>query len=214
MATPISDILDTIDQVTQNYAIHGYAALASSLTRPITMVIIAYIAFIGWSILQGWSKLAVGEAVKHVVKIALGFSLATKWDVFATYIYNVLTNGPNELSAILMQSAGSSFDSANSALQDAFNQGLNIGNQFWQLGGLHALSYYLVAIIVWLLNFLVSGVALLELVVSKCGLAVTLVLAPIFCTCLIWDATRNIFVSWLRYALGFSLVPLFLSAVS
>lgn len=213
MSEPISELLNTIDQLTQTYTINGYAALVKSITLPATLTITAYIAFVGWSTLHGWSQLTIGQATKHVLKIAIAFALATQWDVFSTYIYNVLTNGPNELSAILMQAAGNSSDDVNAALQDAFNQGISIGEQLWQHGGLHALSYYLIAVVVWTLNFFVSGIALLELVTAKCGLAITLVLAPVFCLCLIWEASRGIFHSWLRVALGFSLVPLILSAV-
>lgn len=212
--TPISEILDKLDSTTQQYAFNGYAALVHSLQIPITLAITAYIAFIGWSVLQGWSQVTVGQITKHVLKIAIAYSLAMQWSVFSAFIYNVFTNGPDELSTILMQSAGSTTAGANALLQSAFNDGIHIGEQLWGSGGgiIAGLAMKMAAVIVWLLNFLVIGIALLEIAVAKCGLAVTLVLAPVFVLMLLWGSTKGIFDKWFSTALGFALVPLFLSA--
>lgn len=208
--TPISDILDNIDQATQLYAFNGYTALSQAVAPTLTLAITVYIACVGWSSLQGWTQLSVGQAVKHVIKIAIALTMATEWSFFSTYIYKVFTNGPNEVSAILMQAANSSSDSVNSALQDAFNQGMSMGSAMYNLKGI---SPKLAALVVWAFNFLVCGIALLELCIAKCGVAITLVLAPVFAACLLWEGTKSIFDSWLRHALGFGLTPLFLSAV-
>ena len=214
MVTPISDILDKLDTVTQTYTFNGYAALVNSTHTPMTLAITAYIAFIGWMTVQGWGQLTVGQTVKHTLKIAIAYTLATEWGYFSEFIYNVLTNGPNELSTILMQASSSSSSSVNAALQDAFTQGMSIGDKIWHRGGvLTAPSFLLAAMIIWLLNFLVCGIALLELVVAKCGLAVTLVLAPVFVLFLLWNSTKGLFEKWFSVALGFGLVPLFLTAV-
>ncbi len=207
--TPISDLLDKIDQSTQAYTFNGYAALSHSIEPALILSFTAYIAFLGWSFIAGWSPFNLSQLIKHILKIAIVFAAATQWDVFSLYVYNVLSNGPNEISSILMQSAGSSQDSVNSALQDAFNEGVIIGEQIYNY---HGLSTKLAAIVIWILNFVVCGIALLELAVAKCGLAITLVLAPIFFPFLLWDGTKGIFQSWLKYAFGFGLVPLFLSA--
>ena len=208
--TPISDILDKIDQVTQLYAFNGYTALSQAVAPTLTLAITVYIACVGWSSLQGWTQLSVGQAVKHVIKIAIAFTIATEWSFFSTYIYKVFTNGPNEVSSILMQAANSSSNSVNSALQDAFNQGLFIGAAMYNLSGF---APKLAAMVVWTLSFIVCGIALLELTIAKCGVAITLVLAPVFSVFLLWEGTKPIFDSWLRHALGFGLTPLFLSAV-
>lgn len=207
--TPISDLLDKIDQATKAYTFDGYNALAQSIEPALLLAVTAYIAFLGWSFIAGWSPFNLSQLLKHILKIAIVFAAATQWDVFSLYIYNVLTNGPNEISSILMQAAGSSQDSVNSALQDAFNQGISIGEQLYQY---HSLTTKLTAIVIWTLNFIVCGIALLELSVAKCGVAITLVLAPLFLAFLLWDGTKGIFQGWLKYAFGFGLVPLFLSA--
>lgn len=210
MSTPISDILDKIDQMTQAYTFNGYAALANSVKPSLTLALIVYVAFVGWMTLQGWSEMSVKDYVKHTIKIAMVLTIALNWSLFSELIYDVFMNGPNELSAILMQSAGSSFGSANAALQAAYDQGTAIGEQLYSY---HSFSYKLTAIVIWGLNYFVSGVALLELTVAKCGFAVTMVLAPIFAACLLWNGSKGLFDRWLSTSIAFGLVPLLLSAV-
>src|SRR5271155_5790272 len=103
----LSSLLDKVDQITHDFTFNGYAALVSSLTPAIVLAITAYIALMGWLMLQSWSSLTISQLTKHVLKIAIVFTLATQWDVFSQFIYQVLTNGPNEISAVLMRVAGS-----------------------------------------------------------------------------------------------------------
>jgi hypothetical protein len=145
----LGNLLDKIDQITQAFTFNGYAALVSSLLPAIVLTITAYIALMGWLMLQSWSALTINQLTKHVLKIAIVFTFATKWDVFANFIYNVLSNGPNELSAVLMHVAGNSSDGVNAALEQAFNSGMNIGEYLWNLSGI---STKLAALVIWLLK--------------------------------------------------------------
>jgi type IV secretion system protein VirB6 len=206
----LGNLLDKIDQITQAFTFNGYAALVSSLLPAIVLAITAYIALMGWLMLQSWSALTINQLSKHVLKIAIVFTFATQWDVFSKFIYQVLTNGPNEISAVLMRVAGNSSDGVNAALEQAFNSGMSIGEQLWNLSGI---STKLAALVIWLLNYFVVGIALLELAAAKFGLSITLVLAPLFFLFVLWQATQGIFANWLRFAFGFALTPTFISAV-
>lgn len=206
----LGTLLDQVDQITQDFTFNGYAALVSHMTPAIVLAITVYIALMGWWMLQGWSALSISELTKHVLKIAIVFTLATQWDVFSRFIYEVLTNGPNEISAVLMRATGSSSEGVNAALEQAFNSGMQVGETLWNLSGW---SSKLTALMIWLLNYGVVGVALFELVAAKLGLSITLVLAPLFFLFALWQATQGMFTSWLRFALGFALAPLFLSSV-
>jgi type IV secretion system protein VirB6 len=210
MSTPITDILDKLDAITQQYAFNGYAALAHTLQPSITMALVFYVAFLGWMTLQGWTKFTIGESVKHSLKIVIVFSLATNWDFFSLFIYNVFVHGPNEISEVLMSSTGKTSGSANAALQDSFNQGIDIGNQLFNLSSY--LNKFL-ALVVWAFDICVTGFCLIGFAVAKVGLSVTLVLAPVFSVLLLWNGTKGIFEKWLMTALGFALTPLILTSV-
>lgn len=212
----ITGLLDQVDQITNTFTFNGYSALVNHFSTEIHLAISIYIAMLGWSVMNGWIDMSVSHLTKHVLKIAISFSLATHWDFFALFVYNVLTNAPNELSSILTQSLGgnllSSAGSVNDALQHVFDQGMEMGVATWSNGGLNATSFYLYALLIWLATLLIVGIALLEFVVAKFGLALLLVLAPIFCLFLLWESTKGLFETWMRFALSFALVPTFVTA--
>ena len=212
-SSAITDILNKVDGVTNTMVFDGYAALSSALKTPLVMVFTVYVAFIGWSIIQGWSKLTVGEATKHVLKIAIVLAIATEWSVFARYSYNVFTNAPNELSAIMMRSiGGGTGESVNSALQTLFNQSMRIGNEAWVRAGWDSLNMYVIGLIIYIFTLFLAGVALIILATSKFSLSILLVLAPVFVPFLLWQSTKGIFEGWLKFSLGFAFVPLFAAA--
>lgn len=212
----ITGLINQVDQITKTFTFNGYAALVNSCKTEFHLAIVIYIAMLGWGVLNAWIEMPVSHLTKHVLKITIAFSLATHWDFFSLFIYNVLTNGPNELSSIITQSLGSASlsnsASINEALQNVFDQGMRIGVDTWSSGGINATSFYLYALLIWFSTLLVVGIALLEFVVAKFGLALLLVLAPIFCLLLLWESTKGIFESWLRFALSFALVPTFVTA--
>ena len=55
--------------------------------------------------------------------------------------------------------------------------------------------------------------ALYLLVLSKIALAILLGLAPLFFLFLLFDATRDFFVHYLRQVFNFALIPIFTAAV-
>lgn len=206
----ITAILDQVDQIAHDFAFQGYAALVQTIKPELTLVAIIYISLIGWGTSLGWTKFSVGQVTIHALKLASVLALASNWDVFSLYIYNVMTNGPNELSNILLNVSGNSSTGVNDAFQTVFNDGLEVASSLKNAGGI---TGYLSALCVFALDFFVSIIALFEMLLAKLGLAIMLVLAPVFTCLLLWHTTKSIFDSWFRITLGFALIPLFLSTV-
>lgn len=213
-STAMIDILNKVDLVIHSMVMDGYAALAMALKTPLALVFTIYVAFVGWSILQGWSKLSVGQATKHVLKIAVVMSLVLEWSFFSKYIYEVFTNGPNEISAVMMNAFNGSTSgtpaSVNSGLQTIFNRTMDIGTSLWAKGGLwQGLILNVMAICIFAMAIALAAIALVVLVTAKFSLSILLVLAPVFVPLLLWQSTKGIFEAWLKFSLGFALVPLF-----
>lgn len=212
-AGSITTVLSMLDEDIKNYVFNGYAALSSSVSIYLRSALICYVAFVGWSVNQGWSSATGGEAIKHTMKVCIVMMLVTNWDFFSLMIYNVSTNAPNELSGILVGATGHDATSSNEALQATFDRGIIDANEIWQKGNWRSPEYYLAAYIILLFDYLSSGFALLEMAIAKCGLGVTVVLAPVFAPCLLWEGGKGIFASWLKTVFGFALIPLILMSV-
>jgi type IV secretion system protein VirB6 len=212
-AGSITDVLTMLDSSIKDYVFSGYAALSSSVSTYLRTALLCYVAFVGWSSTQSWSPMTGGEAIKHVIKMCIVVLLVTNWDFFSLMIYNVATNAPNDLSAILVGATNHDAVSSNEALQESFNKGIELADEIWQKGGVTAPVYYFASAVVLIIDYVSSGFALLEISVAKCGLGVTVVLAPVFAPCLLWEGGKGVFAAWLKCVFGFALLPLILMSV-
>lgn len=213
MSTIIADIIQQLDTATQTYVFNGYAALVTSISHPLYLALVAYVAFLGWSTSQKWAPMSLGAATKHALKLGCVVVFATNWDLFSTYFYNLVTNGPNEIANVLVGATGGSTTSSNEALQSSFDKGLEMGQMLWNKGGMSSWPYYIASVVVFAFDFAVTGIALLALATAKGGIAVTVVLAPIFAFGLLFESGRGLFNGWLQSVLGFAFVPLIVSSV-
>lgn len=208
MSTVIVDLLAQVDTQTAAYVTSGYAALVNKYSTQIQLVVACAVAFFGWKTLYHPNEFSMGNFIKMTVKIAVVYSLATNWAFFSTYVYDVLTNGPNEIAGSLMQSAGSNYDSSNSALQALFDQGMSNGMNFWDEGDWRHWLYLILGMDIWLVTGVLTGVAITMIVIAKIFLSILIVLAPVFIPMLFADSFRGVTESWLKLCLGFALVPL------
>lgn len=213
MTAAIDSILNTIDTAIQSYVFDGYAALSDALSPAITLFLTAYVAFVGWMSLHAWENFSSGNLVKHTMRVVMVMMIATHWDFFSTMIYDVVTNGPNEIANILVNSSHESISGNNQALQTVFDNGITKANDVWKEGGPLSKIYYLASMCITIFTYLSVGLALLEITVAKCGVGLTVVLAPLFSLGLLSKSTRGFFSSWLHTVLGFALVPIVLTSV-
>ena len=71
----------------------------------------------------------------------------------------------------------------------------------------------LTAIVVWIIGSLMAAAAIIVISLGKIGLGMAIALAPIFIPALMFKATSNLFESWVRFTLGFALIPLVMAGV-
>lgn len=208
----ISDLLISMDKVLDSFVHNGYNALLGDDFKTIMLrVITIYIAWIGWKVIHHWQGFSAGEFVKEALRIAIIYSIATEWDFFAMYMYNVLTNAPAELSEKLIASTHGSDDISYTALQIIFDKGINLGCLSWSKGSWHSPLAYLVGFDIWIMVSMLIGVVIVTICIAKCCLAMLLVLTPLFVYFLFSNSLKGLTESWLKLILGFALVPLFLN---
>lgn len=209
----VDQLLGQLDKANVDYVSQGYKALVTNCSSMMITIMTIYIAWIGWKTINHWDGFSAGAFVKETLKVAVVYSLATDWDFFSQYLYNLLTNGPNELSMYLMKSAGSHYDSTNSALNALFQQGLDTGSRMWEKSGFWSgVLGCVFAIDIWICTIVAVGVAVIIIGVAKAFLAILIVMTPIFVFFLLSNSFKAITESWFKMMLGFSLVPLFVNS--
>jgi type IV secretory pathway VirB6-like protein len=217
MSDMLLSILQATDNISSTLVINGYAQLVSAYKTAILSLAGLVITVYGYAIVNGFAELSMAQFGKRVLLISFALAFALHWDLFSTYIYDLFTKAPDQIAVhVLNAIPGSHYsdrDSVYGALQDAFDDGLKFGTSAWDRGGKLDFIPYLWAILIWLITFGISGVALLELVIAKLGLAIYLVLAPLAIPMVLFSATKSaIFDNWTRHLLGFALVPIFVMA--
>lgn len=197
-----ADILKQVDNITLGYTAKAFQAVVNAHTTEIRLMLVAYFAFYGIAVLQGFVPLTMRDLAKHVLKAALVYSVATNWGNFTVFCYNFFTSGPDKLMSALIGGAEPS-----TQLGIVFDKGMAAATQIYENAGRLDLGQMSVAFILMVSTLLLTGYALFLLILSKIGLAVLLSLGPIFIILALWPATKGIFLSWLNYLVNYALIP-------
>lgn len=207
-------LLETTDKITQDFIFDGYASLVSNYKTTIFALVGLSITAFGYAVVNGWVQLSLAELSKRVLIIGFSVAFAIHWDFFSKFIYIFLVEGPNAIALHLVQAIPSSHYgnqlSINNALQQAFYDGISFGQGAWDRGSWSNELPWVWAALIWLVTYCFSGIALLELITAKFGLAILLVLSPLIFPMMLFPASKAmLFNHWTRHLLGFALVPIF-----
>lgn len=153
-------------------------------------------------------ELSLAAAARHILTMVIVVTLATRWDWFSLFIYDVLTDGPSKLMRAFSGGAGGTSE----MLDGIFLRGVNAAKTLWKEAGLDSWSPAFLGAAVYIATFLVVAYALFLIVLAKLALAVTLALAPLFILPVLFSATREFFTSYLRQVMNFALVPVLVTA--
>lgn len=197
-----ADILTRVDAITLGYTAKAYQAVVNAHTTELRLMLVAYFAFYGIAVLQGFVPLTMGALAKHVVKVGIVYSIATNWGTFTVFCYNLFTSGPDQLMSALV---GGSNPSAQ--LGVVFDKGMSSASQIYENAGRLDMGQMSVAFVLMLTTVLLTSYALFLLVMSKLGLAILLSLGPIFIPFALWPATKGLFQAWLNYLINYALIP-------
>ena len=209
MATYVENTLNMVDTAIGSYAESSFAAFAGPIATVCQAMGLVGLAFIALNALTQWVPIRASEYLKWGIRYVVITVVATSWAQFAP-IYNIVTNVPGELGAKLIGSVGAP------NLNTAFDQMITTMFDFSDKLGDEAsiiLNISLASIAVWLIGSLMAAAAIIVISLGKIGLGMAIALAPIFIPALMFRATSNLFESWVRFTLGFALIPLVMAGV-
>ena len=218
----VENLLTSVDCNVQAVSELGYRAVAapdSQLAVALTIMLTIYVAVFGLRLLMGTAPLRVGDLTVTALKIGLVLAMATSWPTYQHVLFDTLFRGPEELAASMMGAMqppnsllrGNPFD----GLQVSYDQLQAAAAFFVRIspataspftGGVPFAAFGL-NIASFMMLFTTLGIIL----AAKVVLGLLLALGPIFVAFLLFDSTRGVFEGWLRAALAFAFVPLFVT---
>ena len=224
----ITTLLQSVDQLGQNYVSTAYQALASAATSGggtgvAGLLLTLYVIFWGVGIWQGTSTGGPADHAFRLFRAMLIYAMATKWGDFQTLAYNFLNDGPSAIGNALLSAvttANNTGTSANlnsvngvqSALQNMWNTTNSATEAFLQNAGITNWGPYIFAAVFYVVMAVLIGFALFLIVLSKMFMWLLLALAPLFILLLLFGATTRFFSGWLSALVQYFLVQVLVYA--
>jgi type IV secretion system protein VirB6 len=233
-AGPAETMVRTVDCFMQSNVQSGYASLlgpGGSFGYALTIALTLYVAVIGYRLIFGRSSLSMGEMAPRMLIIGALLALTSSWATYQVLVYDVLTDGPEEIATMINSGAGNQaglnaridvLSTRMVDLADAWTEfDARVGAQEMPKAGAtpppaaptgitafaapkDSLGPNMLLISALLLVLGSAGV----LVVAKVLLGLLLMLGPVFAGLALFPATRGLTLGWGRAAVLMALVPL------
>ena len=234
-AGPAATMVDSVDCYLQSTVQGGYANMlgqGSVFSMALTIALTLYVALVGYRLIFGRSTLSMGEMMPRMIMIGAVLALTSNWATYQVLVYDVLTDGPQEIVQAINQGdgkvssltdridvlSGRMVDLADAWTEfDAQPDQMVTGQVAPEAEALPATATGITAFIapkdslgpnMLLLSALLLVLASAGvLVVAKIILGLLLLLGPIFAVLGLFPATRGLLIGWGRAALLMALVP-------
>lgn len=224
----ITALLQTVDQLGQNYVSSAYQALASAATSGggtgvAGLLLTLYVIFWGVGIWQGTATGGPADHAFRLFRAFLIYAMATSWGDFQTFAYNAMNSGPSAIGNALLNvvtTANNTGTAANlnsvngvqSALQNMWNTTNSATEAFLQNAGITNWGPYIFAAVFYVVMALLIGFAIFLIILSKMFMWLLLALAPVFIILLLFGATTRFFGGWMSALVQYFVVQVLVYA--
>ncbi|MFH1558358.1 MAG: type IV secretion system protein [Pseudomonadota bacterium] len=229
MATfSITSLLQSVDQIGQNYVSTAYQALSNALTSGgatsvAGLLLTLYVIFWGVGIWQGTATGGPADHAFRLFRAFLIYALATSWNDFQTLAYRFMNDGPSAIGNALLSAVTTanntgtaqnltSVNGVQSALQNMWDTTNSATEAFLQNAGLTNWGPYIFAAVFYVVMALLIGFAIFLIVLSKLFMWLLLALAPVFIILLLFGVTSRFFSGWLGTLIQYFLVQVLVYA--
>ena len=216
----IRGVIATVDCQTRAYAESGYLALtagSSVFQAALTVLLTIYVALIGYRMLFAQGDTRLSDVPGIALRIGLILALVTSWSTFQTLVFDIADRAPVEIAAIAsapIQAQNSSPLAARpvEGLQAAYEELTLTAAAYGRVAGPDAKSYSSPQAAAAEAVGLATGVLFLSsagvISASKLTIGVLTAVGPLFIILALIQATRGLFVGWVRALVAAALTTL------
>lgn len=200
----IADFFASVDAVFVNFFANGASRIATSVRPVFDILVTLYVVLWGLAMWRGLIQEPMSDGVMRVLKIILIGTFALNTAVYTPQIAQTIFRTPDQLAGVLVP--GGTTAATGNSLDQALERGTETGRRFTDsmsiTSPIISLGLLLQAIIVWIFTVVLVAYAAALILLSKIALSIVLALGPLFIACLLFEPTRQLFVSWLAQALN------------
>jgi type IV secretion system protein VirB6 len=216
----IENLINNVDAIIfgfVNGAFGEYTPYVEMLWR---LMFIIFICVYGYRVFIT-GKFYGPDLIVSCLKMVVILIIATQWDTFFVFVYNMVTDLPSDVAGVLIASSGDSLatnnlppeandqQTANQALSKFFDQGMTAAGNITEGAGWMDFGLYLYSFLVIFATIALTGYAAALIILAKLAVALLLAVGPIFILLLIFANTKNLFEGWLRTLLNYAVIPIF-----
>jgi type IV secretion system protein VirB6 len=207
MATiTLEGMIGSADGVTQSFLTQTYPAIASAISTPIYFIAVLYWAMFGYKIYAGYAPMRWSEFLAKALMTSAIFA-TLNWGGFAQQVYGFFTSFMEGTAATIM--AGQSTAKMLDALWNNVGQvSALLQKANWYQAGMIMQGFGL-----FLINCLLFMLALVYMTIAKFGLAITMVLLPVFIGFFFFEQTRQWGMNWVSKMLNFCFIYVLVIAI-
>lgn len=217
----MDQLIANVDSIILGFVQGSFGSLTATVQILWRLMFIVFIAVYGYKVIIS-GKFSASDLVWHCFKIIILLVLATEWDTFFLFIYNMATDIPSDIAGQIISAAADSLGSsatadsentANAALQIFFDRGMTVSSRLLEGAGWNNIGQYFYAFAVWFGTIGLTGYSTMLIVLAKLAVAILLSVGPIFILLLIFINTKSLFEGWLRTLLNYAVIPIFVYAL-
>lgn len=181
------------------------ARVAAALEPAIVAVATVYVMIWGYLQLTGKIEEPFTAGLKRIITLAVVLGAGLRLWLYNTVVVDTFFNAPGQLAAAIV----GSYDAVTTVDRIIFLGG-DAGALLIQKGGIleGSFSYDLAGFAVYLIVGLTAIYTIFLLALSRIALSVLLALGPLFIALLLFESTRQYFVSWLGQLANYALITL------
>jgi type IV secretion system protein VirB6 len=97
-------LIQSVNCYVESSVAQSYGALmgpGGGMKSAVTAALVIYVAILGYRFILGRSSFAMGELVPRMLLIGSILALTTSWGTYQTLVYDVLTDGPEEITQMV-----------------------------------------------------------------------------------------------------------------
>jgi type IV secretion system protein VirB6 len=199
-------LVGAADGVTETFLSQTYPAIAGAISTPVYFAAVIYWALFGYKVYAGHAPMQWKDVLAKCVMTVAVFSTLS-WNGFAQTLYNAFVSFMEGAAATIM--AGK----PTSQMLDALFSNVGDVSKTLRKADFYQIAMILDGLLLFVLNCILFVLALGYMTIAKFGLAITMVLCPLFIGSLMFPETRQWFMNWLNKMLTFCFIYILVIAI-
>lgn len=199
-------ILGSLDQVIHDVMLQGITNVIGAIGPVVVTLFGICVVLWGFAHLTNAIEQPVLDVAKKLIFIAVIIGLSLNVGRYTSYVVNFVTETPPALAAVAT-GGGNNVATTAQLLDQMVTKGWKLGDRARQKAGIvnGDFGMYIVAFIFYLGTAALTLFACVLLLLAKFGMAVLLIIGPIFLVLLMFETTKGFFRLWLGQLINFML---------